>query len=109
MIKNLLISKIVGSQGGTCIDIDIDSETKNFLEKFILEYDSRVKVLAQCGNDAEKINACAELMELFDDSSSLLYIHLKDCVNSRKEYLDKAIHVLINDVFKIRACKNLKI
>lgn len=68
-----------------------------------------MKILAQYGNDEERIKACVELMKIFDNSSSLLYIHLRDCVNSRGEYLDNALHILINDVFKIRACKQLEI
>lgn len=109
MVNHLLISRIVSQKWNTYIDIDIDPDTKKFLEKFLFEYDSRVKILAQYGNDEERIKACKELKEIFDDSSSLLYIHLKNCVDSRGEYLDKALHILINDVFKIRACKQLEI
>ncbi len=109
MVNHLLISRIVSQKWDTNINIDIDSDTEKFLENFLFEYDSRVKILAQYGNDRERIKTCVELMEIFDDPSSLLYIPLRDCVNSRGEYLDNALHILINDVFKIRACKQLEI
>lgn len=108
MVNYDLISRIIRQPDWNPIDVNIDEETMKFLQNFIMEYDSKVNILLRDGNDKEKIMACKELMNLFEEPLSLLYMHLSYCLNSKEQYLEDKIHTLIEDVFKLKMYKQLE-
>lgn len=74
--------------------------TKSFIEKYhefvrrgLLWYDITVE---------EKKAYYEKLMDLIYDSTSILYAHIRDCVEENN--FDNAVNTLINDVFKLQAC-----
>ena len=74
--------------------------TKNFIEKYhefirrgLLWYDITLE---------EKKAYYEKLLDFISDPTSILYEHVKDCVEENN--FDNAVNTLNNDVFKLQAC-----
>lgn len=112
MINYRQIDCIIGkSWGDYQKNCTFNSETKEFIERFINEHYERVHqgLLDYKTHNSEKERMYRELLDLIKDDKSKLREHICNCISNlnRENMYDQSENIYINDVFKLQGCNSI--
>ena len=87
-------------------DVEFDEDTKNFIEDIIIEYQNGIveKKLNLFVNSNENDKFLRKILKKFPDRNNKLYSDINSCLGNIDCITD-----LINDIFKLKACKNISV
>lgn len=107
-INKVVSAKIEWHKYNDCFlnDIEFDEVTKNFIENIIIEYQDGIveKKLNLFVNSNENDEFLKEILEKFPDKNNKFYNDIDSCIGDIH-----GITELINDIFKLKVCKNINI
>lgn len=92
-------------------DKKFDNDTEKFVVKLVQKYDDFIYKEDQKKRKGEKnidhfnIMLYKELIKIFPDNQSLLYKHIKDCIDNLGD--EDIINIVRSDIFRLRTCQNI--